>query len=177
MLKKLYSAVLDFVCFQFSILYSPFQICSLNNLDSVMFLDRNSRDGKFWAQTRRSEVRFLMGTQNFSFVPRSWQDAKISFSISLPSSKLAISLIPIFDYLVLKREEFVYYEARASDWPIYWGFNYLLKWVIRPVSGHNCVLLLFNDNIWAYDFYSDNFFYLMTELQIYNLLYSTVFIL
>ena len=99
-----------------------------------------------------------MGTQNFSFVPRSWQDAKISFSISLPSSKLAISLIPIFDYLVLKREEFVYYEARASDWPIRRGFNYLLKWVIRPVNGQNWVLLLFNDNIWAYDFYSDNFF-------------------
>ena len=125
----------------------------------------------------RSEIRFLMGTQNFSFVPRSWQDEKVSFSISLPSSKLAISLIPIFEYLVLKREEFVYHEARASDWPICRRFNYLLKWVIRPVNGQNWVLLLFNDNIWAYDFYGDNFFYLMTELQIYNLLYSTVFIL
>ena len=125
----------------------------------------------------RSEIRFLMGTQNFSFIPRSWQDAKISFSISLPSSKLSISLIPIFEYLVLKREEFVYHEARASDWPTCRGFNYHLKWVIKPVNGQNWVLLLFNDNIWAYDFYSDNFFYLMTELQIYNLLYSTVFIL
>ena len=95
----------------------------------------------------RSEIRFLMGTQNFSFVPRSWQDAKISFSISLPSSKLSISLIPIFEYLVLKREEFVYHEARASDWPICRGFNYHLKWVIRPVNGQNWILLLFNDNI------------------------------
>ena len=30
---------------------------------------------------RRSEVRFLMGTQNFFFVPRSWQDEKTSFLI------------------------------------------------------------------------------------------------
>ena len=29
---------------------------------------------------QRSEVRFLMGTQNFFFVPRSWQDEKTSFS-------------------------------------------------------------------------------------------------
>ena len=28
-----------------------------------------------------SEVEFLMGTQNFSFVPRSWQDEKTSFLI------------------------------------------------------------------------------------------------
>ena len=40
-----------------------------------------------------SEDRFLMGTQNFFLVPRSWQDAKTSFSISLPSSTLTISLI------------------------------------------------------------------------------------
>ena len=30
----------------------------------------------------RSEIRFLIGTLNFFFVPRSWQDEKKSFSIS-----------------------------------------------------------------------------------------------
>ena len=33
------------------------------------------------AQIQRSEVRFLMGTQNFFFVPRSWQDENTSFLI------------------------------------------------------------------------------------------------
>ena len=33
------------------------------------------------------------GLRNFFFVPRSWQDEKTPFSISLPSSKLTISLI------------------------------------------------------------------------------------
>ena len=45
---------------------------------------------------RRSEVRFLMRTQDFFFVPRSWQDEKKFFSIPLPSSKLTISLISIY---------------------------------------------------------------------------------
>ena len=31
---------------------------------------------------RRSEVRFLMGTQNFFFVPRSWQDENIFLCLS-----------------------------------------------------------------------------------------------
>ena len=39
--------------------------------------------------------RFLMGTQNFFYVPQSWQ-TKTSFSIFLPSSKLTISLISTY---------------------------------------------------------------------------------
>ena len=43
---------------------------------------------------RWCEVRFLMGTPNVFFVPRSWQDEKhLSFSISLPGSKLTVSHI------------------------------------------------------------------------------------
>ena len=33
---------------------------------------------------RRSEVRFLMGTQNFFFVPRSWQEENIFLCLSAP---------------------------------------------------------------------------------------------
>ena len=33
----------------------------------------------------RSEVRFLMGTQNYFFAPRSWQDEKTYFSIIQPT--------------------------------------------------------------------------------------------
>ena len=53
---------------------------------------------------RRSEVRFLMGTQNFFFVPRSWQyekKIKTPFSISLPSSKLFISLNYFHKHLIV----------------------------------------------------------------------------
>ena len=47
---------------------------------------------------RRSEARFLMGTDNFFFVPRSWQDEKNIFLyfFRLSSSKLTISLISIY---------------------------------------------------------------------------------
>ena len=55
-------------------------------------------------EIRRSEVRFFIGTQNFFFVPRSWQDE--SFCISLPSSKLTISLIAIYRHLNNKWTEF-----------------------------------------------------------------------
>ena len=41
----------------------------------------------------RSEVRFLMGTQNFFLCPTLVTRQKTSLSISLPSSKLTISLI------------------------------------------------------------------------------------
>ena len=42
-----------------------------------------------------------MGNQNFSLVPRSWQDEKTSFPISLPSSKLTISLISIYKHYAI----------------------------------------------------------------------------
>ena len=50
-----------------------------------------------WLEHRSAESEGLSeGTQNFFFVPRSWQDEKTSFSISLPSSKLTISRISIY---------------------------------------------------------------------------------
>ena len=50
-----------------------------------------------WLEHRSTESEgFSKGTQNFFFVPRSWQDEKTSFSISLPSSKLTISRISIY---------------------------------------------------------------------------------
>ena len=45
---------------------------------------------------RSAKSEGLMGTQNFFFVPRLWQDEKTSFLISLPSSKLTISYISIY---------------------------------------------------------------------------------
>ena len=42
-----------------------------------------------------------MGKQNFFFVLCSWQDKKTSFSISLPSSKLTISLISIYKHYAI----------------------------------------------------------------------------
>ena len=48
---------------------------------------------------RRSEVGFLMGTQNFFiFFPLLVTRRKTSFFISLPSSKLTISLISIYKH-------------------------------------------------------------------------------
>ena len=47
-----------------------------------------------WGSIEVRGLRFassVMGTQNFLFVLRSWQDEKTSFSISLLSSKLTIS--------------------------------------------------------------------------------------
>ena len=47
-----------------------------------------------WGSIEVRGLRFassVMGTQNFSFVLRSWQEEKTSFSISLLSSKLTIS--------------------------------------------------------------------------------------
>ena len=44
---------------------------------------------------RMSEVRFLMGTRNFFFVPRSWQDEKPSFS----------EVFIVYEYLSETREE------------------------------------------------------------------------
>ena len=47
-----------------------------------------------WGSIEVRGLRFassVMGTQNFSFVLRWWQDEKTSFSISLLSSKLTIS--------------------------------------------------------------------------------------
>ena len=50
-----------------------------------------------WLEHRSTESEGLSeGTQNFLFVPRSWQDENTSFSISLPSSKLTISRISIY---------------------------------------------------------------------------------
>ena len=50
-----------------------------------------------WLEHRSAESEGLSeGTQNFFFVPRSWQDENTSFSISLPSSKLTISRISIY---------------------------------------------------------------------------------
>ena len=48
-----------------------------------------------WGSIEVRGLRFasVMGTQNFLFVLRSWQDEKTSFSIFLPSSKLVISFI------------------------------------------------------------------------------------
>ena len=45
---------------------------------------------------RRSDVRFLMGTQNFFFVLSSSQDEKTSFSISLSTSPLTIFFVLLF---------------------------------------------------------------------------------
>ena len=50
---------------------------------------------------QRSEVRFLMGTQNFLFVPRCDKTKKTPFSISLPSSKLIISLISTYKHYAI----------------------------------------------------------------------------
>ena len=56
----------------------------MSNVDSVMFLTvmlylyQWQSNG---AQIQRSEVRFLMGTQNFFFVPRSWRNENTSFLI------------------------------------------------------------------------------------------------
>ena len=50
-----------------------------------------------WLEHRSAESEGLSeGTQNFFFVPRSWQDENTSFSISLLSSKLTISRISIY---------------------------------------------------------------------------------
>ena len=49
-----------------------------------------------WGSIEVRGLRFassVMGTQNLLFVLRSWQDEKTSFSISLLSSKVTISLI------------------------------------------------------------------------------------
>ena len=56
----------------------------MSNVDSVMFLTvmlylyQWQSNG---AQIQRSEVCFLMGTQNFFFVPRSWRNENTSFLI------------------------------------------------------------------------------------------------
>ena len=55
---------------------------------------------------RRSEVRFLMGTQNFFFFffficPTLVSRWKTSSSISLPSSKLIVSLISIYKHYAI----------------------------------------------------------------------------
>ena len=52
-----------------------------------------------WGSIEVRGLRFassVMGTQNLLFVLRSWQEEKTSFSISLPSSKLTISLVVYF---------------------------------------------------------------------------------
>ena len=52
-----------------------------------------------WGSIEVRGLRFassVKGTQNFLFVLRSWQDEKTSSSISLPSSKLSISLVVYF---------------------------------------------------------------------------------
>ena len=46
---------------------------------------------------RRSEVRFLMGTWEFFFVPRSWQDEK---HLSLYELKFHLSKIYIYIYIL-----------------------------------------------------------------------------
>ena len=54
---------------------------ALLNIESLRLCGRASEHG-----IRRSEIRFLMGTRNVFFVPRSWQDEITTFSISLPGS-------------------------------------------------------------------------------------------
>ena len=52
-----------------------------------------------WGSIEVRGLRFassVMGAQNLLFVLRLWQDEKTSFSISLPSSKLTISLVIYF---------------------------------------------------------------------------------
>ena len=85
------------------LLRSSYMKCVLHNASFVMSLPHH---GIFVVQCRaskrgirRSDVRFLKETQNFSFVPRSWHDEKTFFSISLPSSKLAIFFIQFFSSL------------------------------------------------------------------------------
>ena len=45
------------------------------------------------AEIGRFEVQYPIGARNFYFVPRSWQDEKITLSITLPSAKLTNSPI------------------------------------------------------------------------------------
>ena len=74
------------------------QLTSLT-VASLWLSGRASERGIRWF-----EVRFLMGTQNVFLVPRSWQD-QITIFISLPSSKLTISLISNIYYLRSKNLE------------------------------------------------------------------------
>ena len=66
-------------------------------------------------ENRRSEVSFLMGTQNFFFVPRSWQDEKTPSSIFLPCSKLTIFLILSRSYLWWKVRTSVVLQHRTFE--------------------------------------------------------------
>ena len=47
----------------------------------LTYLPTYNLSSRIW----RSEVRFLMGTQNYFFAPRSWQDEKTYFSIIQPT--------------------------------------------------------------------------------------------
>ena len=69
------------------------QILNVVQLDSLtveslwlMVKHRSAEIGRF-------EVQFPIGVRNFYFVPRSWQDEKITLSIILPSAKLTIPLV------------------------------------------------------------------------------------
>ena len=61
------------------------------------------------AEIGRFEVQFPVGARNFYFVPRSWQDEKITLSIILPSAKLTISLI-------LFRDISLFWCTQSSGW-------------------------------------------------------------
>ena len=63
-------------------------------VESLWLTDRTSERG-----IRRSEVRFLMRPQNFFLCPLLVTRLKTYFTISLPSSKLIISLISIVLYV------------------------------------------------------------------------------
>ena len=63
----------------------------------------------------RSEVYFLMGTQNFFFVQGSWQDEKTSLSISSRSSKLTISLILFTSWMILAFWLVLTYDLLETD--------------------------------------------------------------
>ena len=64
---------------------------------------------------RGSEVRFLMGTQNFFFVPRSWQDEKKNIFLYLSPNQLDDLLMLTYNFIIclnfwLRIREFCFRE-------------------------------------------------------------------
>ena len=79
-------------------------------------------------EIRRSEVRFFMGTQNFSLSHAGDKTKKTSFSISLPSSKLTISLILVTKQLQL------FLPFRYSLWIFFQGISVNPETVREPAG-------------------------------------------
>ena len=84
--------------------------CSLQDVCHMNFVIDLAHRGVSvaqWLEHRSAEsegVRLDSSWRLFFVVPRSWQDEKTSFSISLPSSKLTISLISIYQLIHCKHK-------------------------------------------------------------------------